>query len=52
MEFSGKSYEDKVSDLREYLMTRNMDAMVVSEEDEINWLFNVRGESETVGQVS
>ena len=41
----------KVSELRETLVEKGLDAMVVSEEDEIAWLFNLRGEGETTNKV-
>lgn len=43
MEFSGKSFEDKISDLRKELEKRKSLGFVVSMLDEIAWLFNLRG---------
>lgn len=43
MEFSGKSVEDKIADLRKELEKRKSLGFVVSMLDEIAWLFNIRG---------
>lgn len=43
MDFSGKSFEDKISDLRKELEKRKSLGFVVSMLDEIAWLFNLRG---------
>jgi Xaa-Pro aminopeptidase len=43
IEFSGKSFEDKISDLRKELEKRKSLGFVVSMLDEIAWLFNIRG---------
>ena len=51
IEFAGIYFEEKLLHLREYMDMSGFDAMVVSEPDEVNWLFNLRGESETVSQV-
>ena len=51
IEFAGIYFEEKLLHLREYMNMNGFDVMVVSEPDEVNWLFNVRGESETVSQV-
>ncbi len=42
MEFAGKSTDDKTLDLREFLAEFGYVGMVVSEGDEIAWLFNLR----------
>ena len=39
----GKSWEEKLSELRDYLERKGYDAMVVTALDEIGWLFNLRG---------
>ena len=44
LEFSGKPWTEKVSDLRQFLNDSQKTGMVVSELDEIAWLFNMRGE--------
>ena len=44
LEFAGKSWEVKVTDLRENMAGKEQSAMVVTEHDEIAWLFNLRGE--------
>ncbi|KAJ4987464.1 xaa-pro aminopeptidase [Stagonosporopsis vannaccii] len=43
LEFSGKSFEDKIADLRKELEKRKSLGFVVSMLDEIAWLFNLRG---------
>ncbi|KAK2879279.1 hypothetical protein FQN49_001025 [Arthroderma sp. PD_2] len=42
-ELAGKSFEEKVEDLRKELATKKRSAMVISTLDEIAWLFNLRG---------
>ncbi|TRY63290.1 hypothetical protein TCAL_06265 [Tigriopus californicus] len=44
MEFAGKPFEEKIDDLRNKLVEKGANAMVVSELDEIAWLLNLRGE--------
>ncbi len=51
LEYAGQSCEDKLAQLREELSGDDGDessylAMVVSELDEIAWLFNLRGEGD------
>lgn len=41
--FSGKSFEDKIEDLRKELEKKKGLGFVVSMLDEIAWLFNLRG---------
>ncbi|KAI5282326.1 hypothetical protein KEM54_002838, partial [Ascosphaera aggregata] len=41
--FAGKTFEDKIADLREQLKKSNRAGLVVSMLDEIAWLFNLRG---------
>lgn len=43
IEFSGKSFEDKIEDLRKELEKKKSLGFVVSMLDEIAWLFNLRG---------
>lgn len=43
MEYSGKSFEDKIEDLRKELEKKKSLGFVVSMLDEIAWLFNLRG---------
>lgn len=43
VEFSGKSFEDKLEDLRKELEKRKSLGFVVSMLDEIAWLYNLRG---------
>ena len=42
-DFAGKSYQDKIHDLRREIEKRKSSGMVVSMLDEIAWLFNLRG---------
>ena len=44
LEYAGKTWQDKVADLRSYLADQGLKGMVVSEGDEVAWLFNMRGE--------
>jgi Xaa-Pro aminopeptidase len=46
LKFSGKSFEEKLFDLRAIITKSGAASMVVSEPDEIAWLFNLRGEGE------
>lgn len=41
--YSGKSFEDKIEDLRKELEKRKSLGFVVSMLDEVAWLFNLRG---------
>ncbi|XP_071529828.1 xaa-Pro aminopeptidase 1-like [Panulirus ornatus] len=43
MEFAGKSWEDKVMEVRGVLSRTNVDALVVTTLDEVAWLLNLRG---------
>jgi Xaa-Pro aminopeptidase len=43
MEYSGRSFTDKIADLRKELEKRKSLGFVVSMLDEIAWLFNIRG---------
>lgn len=43
LDFSGKSFDDKIADLRKELEKRKSLGFVVSMLDEIAWLFNLRG---------
>lgn len=43
MDFAGRSFEDKIADLRKELEKRKSLGFVVSMLDEIAWLFNLRG---------
>ncbi|XP_023223651.1 xaa-Pro aminopeptidase 1-like [Centruroides sculpturatus] len=43
LKFAGKSWEEKIQDLRNILLKQNIDGMIVTELDEIAWLFNLRG---------
>ena len=52
MEFAGKSFEDKISDLRKELEKRKSLGFVVSMLDEIAWLFNIRGSEYVHGNLT
>ncbi|KAJ9244596.1 hypothetical protein DTO207G8_2339 [Paecilomyces variotii] len=41
--FAGKSFQEKISDLRKDLQTKKRAGFVISMLDEIAWLFNLRG---------
>ncbi|KAG5286996.1 xaa-pro aminopeptidase [Histoplasma ohiense] len=43
IEFAGKSFEEKISDLRKELQKKKCAGFVISMLDEIAWLFNLRG---------
>jgi Xaa-Pro aminopeptidase len=43
MEYSGKSFDDKIEDLRKELEKKKSLGFVVSMLDEVAWLFNLRG---------
>lgn len=43
IEYAGKSFEDKIEDLRKELEKKKSLGFVVSMLDEIAWLFNLRG---------
>lgn len=43
IEYSGKSFEDKIVDIRKELEKRKSLGFVVSMLDEIAWLYNLRG---------
>lgn len=43
MSFTGKSWQDKVKEVREKLVKKKADVLVVTALDEIAWLFNLRG---------
>ena len=47
LNYAGESFDQKLANLRENLTEINFDAMVVTEQDEIAWLFNLRGEGRT-----
>ncbi|XP_040576279.1 xaa-Pro aminopeptidase 1 [Lepeophtheirus salmonis] len=46
LEFAGKERNVKIEEIRKELDEKEYDGMVVTEEDEIAWLFNLRGEKE------
>lgn len=43
MSYTGKSWHDKVKEVREKMTKKKADALVVTALDEIAWLFNLRG---------
>ena len=44
--YAGKEWPEKVQSLREKLQEKKLDAMVITELDEIAWIFNLRGQGE------
>ena len=43
MKYAGEAWEDKVDRLRKDLVENKYFGMIVTELDEIAWLFNIRG---------
>ncbi|KAI9308768.1 peptidase M24, structural domain-containing protein [Cunninghamella echinulata] len=43
IEFSGKTHQDKITELQGHIKEKNAHGVVVSALDEIAWLFNLRG---------
>jgi Xaa-Pro aminopeptidase len=43
MQYSGKTFDDKIEDLRKELEKKKSLGFVVSMLDEVAWLFNLRG---------
>jgi len=43
LKYTGKTFKDKITDLREDLRENKAGAMIVTAMDEIIWLFNIRG---------
>ncbi|KAG0167029.1 hypothetical protein DFQ28_005668 [Apophysomyces sp. BC1034] len=43
IQFAGKPHQDKLSDLRNYITSKEAHGIIVSALDEIAWLFNLRG---------
>lgn len=43
VQYAGKTFEEKIADLRKELEKKKIEGMVVSMLDEIAWLFNLRG---------
>jgi len=43
IEYTGKSHEDKLADLRKVFEEKNVDGYILTALDEIAWLFNMRG---------
>jgi Xaa-Pro aminopeptidase len=41
--FAGKSWKDKVSEIRQEIINKGTTALIVTALDEIAWLFNLRG---------
>ena len=46
--FAGMAHESKIIELRTNLTKDGATAMVISEEDEIAWIFNLRGEGDNL----
>lgn len=51
MLYAGQNFQAKITELRDNLLGSEHSWMVVSEKDEIAWLFNLRGEGEGTGEV-
>jgi len=47
LKYAGESWEEKVTRLRENLIEEKLFGMIVTELDEIAWLFNLRGEGKS-----
>ncbi|XP_035686168.1 xaa-Pro aminopeptidase 1-like isoform X2 [Branchiostoma floridae] len=43
LNYTGKSWEDKITDIREKMSEQNADALVLTKLDEVAWLVNLRG---------
>ncbi|XP_064628931.1 xaa-Pro aminopeptidase 1-like [Lineus longissimus] len=43
MEFAGKTWQDKVKDVRKKMTEKSTDAVIVTALDDVAWLFNMRG---------
>lgn len=43
VEYSGKTYDEKLSDIREAMKEKNADYYILSSLDDIAWTFNLRG---------
>ena len=53
VKYAGKTFEDKIADLRRDLKAENFDTMILSETDEIAWLFNLKAEGlDNAGKVT
>lgn len=52
MEYSGKSFDEKVEDLRKELEKKKSLGFVVSMLDEVAWLFNLRGNEYAAARTS
>ena len=51
MEFAGEDWEEKINRLRENLVQNKFFGMIVTELDEIAWLFNIRGEGRKINKL-
>ncbi|GAB1602992.1 xaa-Pro aminopeptidase 1-like [Argonauta hians] len=52
MKFAGKSWPEKVKELRDMMTPQKVDAFVVTSLDDIAWLFNIRGRDVPYNPVS
>ena len=50
IQYAGLEWPQKVQNLRETLKKSNLDAMAITEHDEIAWLFNLRGQGESTNE--
>ena len=51
MEFAGEDWEEKINRVRENLVENKFFGMIVTELDEIAWLFNIRGEGRKTNKI-
>ena len=43
MKFTGRSWEEKIDEMRKCMKKKNVDVLVLSQLDDIAWLLNLRG---------
>ena len=43
MKFTGKSWEDKVKEIREQMKLKKADVLILSALDDVAWMLNLRG---------
>lgn len=51
LQFSGKEWREKTSEVRAKMATRNADYLVITALDEIAWLLNIRGNSKKIFRI-
>ena len=50
IKYAGLEWPQKVQNLRDTLQKLSLDAMAITEHDEIAWLFNLRGQGESTNE--